>query len=534
MSASRPSSEDHLNPASEKKSPRAVHTQPGLEEFEQEGDGRPAFLLTYAEIKLLGIAGVGFFLDAYDLFIINLVATMLQYRLYGGKDLPAGLQGLLKAAANIGSVIGQFLFGYLADSLGRKAIYGKELMLIIFATIMCITTPTGSLSPNNCLIYLSVFRILLGVGVGGDYPMSASVTSDRAVLRKRGTMLAYIFSNQGWGSFVGSLVTIVVLAAYKGVMDGKGETSKVDGVWRIVIGISLIPAFGTLYQRLTLPESTRFVASQNKDAEKQKKDDAVTTEAEPASTMETNNEETEVDVPQVVKKKAHFKEFLIYFSEWRHAKILIGTCMCWFLLDIAFYGINLNQVVVLQQIGFDGSSGTPWEKLFKLATGNIIITALGFVPGYYASILLIETLGRKWIQIQGFILAGVFLAILAGKFHTLSKVGFIVCFSFLQFFFNFGANTTTYCYPAEVFPTRFRASAHGLSSAAGKAGAIISALAFNTLSNKIGTDKVLWIFVGCCFAGAFFTLLLPEVRRRDPDVILAEEIEAARVARMSA
>lgn len=95
-------------------------------------------------------------------------------------------------------------------------------------------------------------------------------------------------------------------------------------------------------------------------------------------------------------------DFIKYFSEWRHAKLLIGTCMCWFLLDIAyvtassifldivvkslllafsFYGINLNQNVVLQQIGFAGKTGTAWERLFKVSTGNIIITALGFVPG---------------------------------------------------------------------------------------------------------------------------------------------------------
>lgn len=102
-------------------------------------------------------------------------------------------------------------------------------MLIIFATIMSLTTPTGLLSPDHCLIYLGMFRILLGIGVGGDYPMSASVTSDRSNLRKRGTMLAYIFSNQGWGSLVGGLVTVIVLAAYKGVIEGKGEVSKVDG-----------------------------------------------------------------------------------------------------------------------------------------------------------------------------------------------------------------------------------------------------------------------------------------------------------------
>lgn len=87
----------------------------------------------------------------------------------------------------------------------------------------------GSLSPNGALIYLGVFRIILGIGVGGDYPMSASITSDRANLRKRGTMLAYIFANQGWGSLAGSLVTIIVLACYKHVMNEEGKTSKVDG-----------------------------------------------------------------------------------------------------------------------------------------------------------------------------------------------------------------------------------------------------------------------------------------------------------------
>jgi PHS family inorganic phosphate transporter-like MFS transporter len=78
--------------------------------------------------------------------------------------------------------------------------------------------------------------------------------------------------------------------------------------------------------------------------------------------------------------------------------MLLATCMCWFLLDVAyvqlclflfdillvhdsFYGINLNQNVVLQQIGYDGKVGTPWHRLFKISTGGMIVTALGFVPG---------------------------------------------------------------------------------------------------------------------------------------------------------
>ena len=130
-------------------------------------------------------------------------------------------------------------------------------MIIIFATIFCISDPTGmfdlpfsapqapfsffftthrsdqnlpgDLSPTGSLVWLTVWRIILGIGVGADYPMSASVTSDRTNIRRRGTMLAYIFSNQGWGSFVGSILTIIVLACYKHVMDDEGEVSKVDG-----------------------------------------------------------------------------------------------------------------------------------------------------------------------------------------------------------------------------------------------------------------------------------------------------------------
>lgn len=153
---------------------------------------------------------------------------MLQYRLYGGSPIPAGLQGVLKASANIGSVVGQFGFGFAADYFGRKAVYGKELMLIIFATIMSISDPTGDLSATGSIIWLTIWRIVLGVGVGGDYPMSASVTSDRSRIRKRGTMLAYIFANQGWGSFVGALATMIVLLCYKSTMEA-GHISKVDG-----------------------------------------------------------------------------------------------------------------------------------------------------------------------------------------------------------------------------------------------------------------------------------------------------------------
>ncbi|KAJ1304029.1 hypothetical protein OPQ81_008437 [Rhizoctonia solani] len=503
---------------------------------EIEHDHRPPFVLNRVELRLLLIAGVGFFLDAYDLFIINQVALMLQYRYYGGHSLPSNLEGFIKASANIGAVAGQFLFGYLADSWGRKAVYGKELLLIIFATIMCISVPSY-LGGHGVLIWVGVFRIILGIGVGGDYPMSAAVTGDRASLRKRGTMLVYVFSNQGWGSFVGSLVTMIVLACFKTGIDSHGHTNQVDAVWRIIVGLSLIPAFGTLYQRFVMPESARFNKTRSPEADEAQKGEAEkkATQVNKRVESRSSSDDSNVSPPQAemveINKKAQIHEFFIYISEWRHARMLIGTALSWFLVDIAFYGINLNTNVVLQQIGFDGSGNNAWHKMFRIATGNLIVTSLGFVPGYYVSVLTVEYLGRKFIQIMGFIMSSLFLGILAGKFHTLSPAAFIVCFAFMQLFFNFGANTTTYMYPAELFPTRYRAFAHGISAALGKAGAIISSLAFNSLSKDIGTPAVLWIFVGCNLLGAFITLVcLPEVEGRDPDII---ELEERRISRES-
>ena len=163
----------------------------------------------------------------------------------------------------------------------------------------------------------------MGVGIGGDYPISAVISSEFSSVHIRGRVMAAVFANQGWGSFIGSLVTLIVLACYEHVMNAEGETSKVDGgesvchtlcytvlrdmvlVWRIVIGLSLLPAFGTLYQRLTLPESTRYLKSRKVNEE-----EAVEVEKKPevdekaASSSSSNDGSDTPGVPEA--RKAHF------------------------------------------------------------------------------------------------------------------------------------------------------------------------------------------------------------------------------------
>lgn len=135
--------------------------------------------------------------------------------------------------------------------------------------------------------------------------------------------------------------------------------------------------------------------------------------------------------PAAPSRNVRMKTFLVYFSEWRHLKTLIGTALSWFLLDIAFYGLNLNQSVLLSAIGF-AKGKTEYETLLKNGYGNLIIAAAGYVPGYFFTIYFIEILGRRWIQIQGFIVCALMFGIIAGDYAHLGTAGKFVCFTIAQ------------------------------------------------------------------------------------------------------
>jgi PHS family inorganic phosphate transporter-like MFS transporter len=188
-----------------------------LEEYEAL---HPAKAFNMADVKLYLICGVGFMLDSYDLFIVNLASPIWAYEFFTKSNLattktvpppaiPFLVRGAVNAAANIGNVVGQISFGFLGDAFGRKFVYGKELLIAIFAIIMIISLPVNGSSGLKTGVqkmwWLFGWRFLLGVGVGGDYPMSAAIVAERSVLGNRGRMLGWIFSNQGWVSFFSRL-----------------------------------------------------------------------------------------------------------------------------------------------------------------------------------------------------------------------------------------------------------------------------------------------------------------------------------------
>lgn len=128
-------------------------------------------------VRACVVAGVGFFTDSYDIFTASLLTTMLGIVYYPGVGaMPTSSDNAIKLATSAGTVVGQLGFGMLADLVGRKKMYGLELIVIIFATIGQALT---SGSPACDIIGLIIFwRVIMGIGIGGDYPLSSIITSE--------------------------------------------------------------------------------------------------------------------------------------------------------------------------------------------------------------------------------------------------------------------------------------------------------------------------------------------------------------------
>ena len=325
--------------------------------------------------------------------------------------------------------------------MGRKFVYGKELIIMMVGIVLVISLPNHHLFPTRMKFwYLFGMRILMGIGIGGDYPMSAAIVAERSSLRNRGRMLAWIFSNQGWGTLASSIVTLILLGCFSKALKA-GEYGQLDGVWRLQIGLALVPAAVTLYFRLTMPESRKYLQSVELSSLKSssidtldttgdlKKDPQMATkEVQASPDRHASIVEANVTEPSSGDK---WKTFFVYFSEWRHLKMLIGTASTWFLVDVAFYGTNLNQSVLLADIGF-AKGKTEYDTLLKTGYGNLIVAVAGYVPGYFLTIAFIEILGRKWIQIQGFLVCALMFGVIAGDYNHIGTGGKFVCFTFAQ------------------------------------------------------------------------------------------------------
>ncbi len=429
------------------------------------------------------ISGMGFFTDAYDLFVIGTVAAIVTSQWHLSTIQTSWVTG----SAILGAFIGAFVFGRIADVVGRKAVY------VTVAVIMVAGALASAFAPDFLL--LVVARFVLGLGIGGDYPVSAVLMSEYANRNDRGRLVGLVFSMQAVGLIVGPLVALVLLSS--------GMASSLT--WRVLLGLGAIPAAAVIYLRSNMPESPRFNARVKGDSTSAARD----LHQFAGGAVDASNARSEATQHMGLRA---------FFSNPRMLTLLIGTAGSWFLFDYAYYGNTLSLPSILKEV----SPAASLETKLLLTLALFVVFA---VPGYLLAVWKMDRIGHRRLQFIGFaVMALCFVILGAVPTLTTAVAPFIAIFGLSYLFTEFGPNMTTFVLPSEVFPVNVRTTGHGIAAGVGKVGAFVGVFLVPQLQNDIGLRGLLVVAGSAAVLGFLITLMLPEPSGRSLDSIAGDDL----------
>ena len=438
---------------------------------------------SFFHLRAAFTAGMGFFTDAYDLFIIGSALVYLKPEWHLSNTEIAFLGSISLIAAFLGAIV----FGRLADVIGRKRIYGLEAVLMVIGGLACAWAPS--------FIWLLVFRVILGLGIGGDYPMSAVLMAEYANAKKRGALTSLVFGMQGLGLAFGPVVALT--------LEASGLPP--DSIWRIMLGLGALPPLAVLYLRRTMPESPRYKALVRGDADQAAKDMAVYSSGQVRATSEHTTKPARVSWGEMLSNR-------------KYLLLILGTGGAWFLNDYAFYGNAISTPEIIRLLAPTSSSMTA-------SAWALIIFTVFAIPGYLASIFFMDAVGHRRLQWIGFAvmaLAFAAMALIPGITHEV--LPFLLVYGVSFFFIEFGPNCTTFVMPSEVYPTSIRATGHGMAAGIGKFGAFIGTFVFPFIAAEGGIKGAMLFSAGVSVLGAILTkLTLPEPSGKTLEEISGED-----------
>lgn len=427
--------------------------------------------LTKFHAKMVFTAGIGFFTDAYDLFIIGIVSSILAPLWHLSTLQVALLNGAALASAAFGAVF----FGFFSDRYGRKKLYGFEVLVLFCGAIIS----ACSLS----FVALFIARLIVGFGIGGDYPSSAVVISENSTRKNRGFLVLLVFAMQAVGLIVGPSLASLLLASHLSHAV----------IWRILVGLGAIPAASVFYLRRTIQESPHYLRSK---------------EPIEAIPVEVSRIVRDLAVPKIGVSAYDPQNQKPSLLSKKWLLCLFGTAGAWFLLDVAFYGNGISSVMIIDAIH-------PHATLLAHTMISAILFLVFAVPGYALAAKYVDKIGRKPLQYLGFFMMALMFALIAfiPNLGTMIPL-FIILFGVSFFFVNFGPNTTTFLIPSEIYPTSIRARAHGISAAVGKLGAFAGAFLVPFILKKCGVFTTMGFMSIVSVLGILVTIILPEMKNK--------------------
>jgi MFS family permease len=192
--------------------------------------------------RLVVVSGIGWALDAMDVGLISFVMAALAVQ-WG---LGATTLSWVASIGFVGMAIGAGLGGLLADRIGRRQVFAVTLLLYGLAT--------GAAALAWSVAALVVFRFVIGLGLGAELPVAATLVSEFAPARIRGRVVVVLEAFWAIGWLLAALIGYFVIPLS-------------DDGWRWALALGAVPALYAAAVRFGLPESVRFLERRGRVAE---------------------------------------------------------------------------------------------------------------------------------------------------------------------------------------------------------------------------------------------------------------------------
>ncbi len=430
----------------------------------------------------------GTLIDGLSVFMLGIAIPVLTRDM----ALDALETGLLGAALVAGAALGASFGGRLADRVGRKGVFLLDMVLLALAALL------SALSWNAWM--LIAMQLLVGAGIGMDFPVGSSYVAECMPHRWRNRMMVATIASQSVGMLFAATIALGLL-----------HLSAAPDIWRLFFGTEAILALFFIAMRLQLPESPRWLMGEGRNREAVQALERIVPEDRRHLESLATRLGDRIHHVSKLPRQAQKPGFAQLFHRTYRRRTLLST-LPWLLMDIATYGVGLFTAVLLGALHFGTTGGSPVGQTEALAAGSGAIDLfllLGFVLGFWA----VARFGRIRMQLFGF--AGMIAGMLVLTASTLMAGGaashVLVVFAGFALFnlaMNMGPNSTTYILPAELFPTQLRATGAGFAAAAAKVGATAGVFLLPLIRSGLGVTAVLVLMAVVSVLGLASTWLL--------------------------
>ncbi|KAH0585110.1 hypothetical protein H2248_008371 [Termitomyces sp. 'cryptogamus'] len=416
-------------------------------------------------VSLIFACGTALFSDGYANGVIGSVNTLFK-RIYGPDVVSRhNFSTVLSSLAFAGTVVGMLIFGYLSDKIGRK--FGMMSATGIVALFSGLSAASSGIhgSIDGLLAMLSAMRFLLGIGIGAEYPcgsVSASEQTEQPGISKRAQHRWFALATNtmiDFGFVISAFVPLVLFWIF--------GNNHLRAVWRLALGLGVVPAFLVFLWRLNMDESERY----KKDSMKRMR------------------------IP-----------YALVFR--RYGVRLAAISLTWFIYDFITYPFGIYSSTIVDNITNNSDS-------LSVVFGWNVVVNLFYIPGTVTGAFVVDYLGPKWTMITGLICQAVIGFFMSGFYTQFTEHigGFAVIYGIFLSFGELGPGNCLGLLASKSSPTAVRGQFYGVAAAIGKIGAFVGTWAFPPMIDAFGGSTSVkgntgpfWVGSGLAILSALITL----------------------------